>query len=153
MASSGQIVGQIDGIDELRSKLNGRRADLPISRFLDRAAFHLQGGARKKVPVDTGRLKNSIGIESPVIRLRRVGTKVSYGPPVEFGTGPHMPPAGALDGWARRKGLDPNAVAERISIRGTKKHPYMQPAADETAIEIRTVLVPLLASELESAYQ
>ena len=75
------------------------------------------------MPVDTGRLKNSIGIRiMPVIRLRRVGTKVSYAAG-RVRTG-HMPPAGALDGWSATKGEHPNAVAERISIRGHEEAPY-----------------------------
>jgi len=153
MATSGQITVRIEGLEELRDKLQSSRADVPVQRFLDRAANHLQGGARKKAPIDTGRLRNSIGIESPNASTRRVGPSVEYGPSIEFGTRPHMPPVSELVGWSRKRGLDPYAVAERISIAGTKAQPFLQPAADETEVLIRTTLVSVLAAEIESAFQ
>jgi hypothetical protein len=153
MATSGQITVRIEGLEELRDKLQSSRADVPVQRFLDRAASHLQGGARKKAPIDTGRLRNSIGIESPNASTRRIGPSVEYGPSIEFGTRPHMPPVSELVGWSRKRGLDPYAVAEGISIAGTKAQPFLQPAADETEVLIRTTLVSVLAAEIESAFQ
>ena len=67
---SGQITVKIHGLNELGNKLHGSRADAPVSRFLDRAAIHLQGKAREHAAVDTGRLRNSIGTEAPSTRKR-----------------------------------------------------------------------------------
>lgn len=151
--AQGGISVRIDGLDDLQRKLVGSRADAPVKRFLDRGAFMIQGSARKKAPVGvSGRLRNSIGVESPSMRSRRIGPNVDYAEPVEKGSKPHLPPAGALDAWARRKKMDPERLRWSIAKKGTKAHPFMQPAADEA----ETGLVPLvsaLAAELESAYQ
>lgn len=154
MATSGQITLRIEGLEELRDKLQSSRADVPVQRFLDRAASHLQGGARKKAPIDTGRLRNSIGIESPNASTRRVGPSVEYGAAVEFGSKPHYAPLNPLWGWAKRHGgIDPFALRESIASWGTEAQPYMQPAADETETYISTRLVSVLAAEIESAFQ
>lgn len=152
MATSGGITVRIEGLDALQRKLVGSRADAPVKRFLDRGALVIQSGARKKAPVDTGRLRNSIGVEVPSMRERRIGPNVDYGEWVETGTRPHWPPPGALATWARRHGMSEYAVRRKIGLYGTKAQPFMQPAADEAEAPI-TALVSVLAAELESAYQ
>lgn len=152
MASSGQITVRIAGLEELQGKLQSSRADKPVARFLDRASIYLQREARRVAPIDSGRLRNSIGIESPNTRMRRIGPNVEYGEDVEFGTRPHMPPPGELADWSRKRGLSEYAVSMKISIYGTKAQPYMQPAADATEMYIPT-LIPVLAAEIESAFQ
>lgn len=150
--AQGDITIRIEGLDALQRKLVGSRADAPVARFLDRSALIVQRGARKHAHVGvSGRLRNSIGVESPTLRSRRIGPNVDYAEPVEFGSRPHLPPPGAVDAWAKRKGLDPEQLRWSIARKGTKAHPFMQPAADEA----ETALVPLvsvLAAEIESAF-
>lgn len=152
MATSGGITIRIHGLNELRGKLNGRRADAPVSRFLDRGAIFIQSRARENAPVDRGQLRNRIGVEKPTTRSRRIGPNLPYGEFVETGTRPHFPPPAALDGWAKRHGF-PNGfvVARMIARKGTRAQPYMGPAAEAAEGHIRT-LVPILAAEIESAY-
>lgn len=152
MATQGGITVRIEGLDDLRKKLNGSRADVPVGRFLDRGALIIQGKGREKAPVDSGRLRNSIGVESPTLRSRRIGPSVDYGEWVETGTRPHWPPPGALANWAARHGMDEYAIRRKIGLYGTKAQPYMQPAADESESAI-AALVPVLAAEIESAFQ
>lgn len=90
--------------------------------------------ARELVPVDTGALRRSIrdvtrATDKSVTGI--VGTTMPYGAGVEFGTKPHWPPPGALDKWARKRGLNPYLVARAIAKKGTKPHPYMIPAFRE----------------------
>lgn len=153
MATQGSITVSIEGLEDLRGKLHGERADKPVNRFLDRGAAIIQRGGRKKAPKDTGRLRNSIGIESSGHRERSVGPSVDYGEHVEFGTRPHYPPLDALWGWAKRHGgIDPFALQQSIGMWGTEAQPYMGPAAEEAEPAI-AALVPILASEIESAFQ
>lgn len=140
------------GDDDLKRKLVSSRADKPVGRFLGRAAFTVQGAARKKAPVDTGRLRNSIGTESPTNRMRRVGPNVDYGAHVEYGTRPHWPPPGVMAKWAKKHGMTEKAARFAISRSGTRKQPYMQPAVDESEAKI-AALVSVLSAEIESAYQ
>jgi HK97 gp10 family phage protein len=148
----GSITVRIDGIDDLQRKLAGGQVEAPIQRFLDRGAITIQGKAREKAPVDTGRLRNSIGVESPNDRMRRVGPNVHYGEYVEMGTRPHWAPQGALAGWAGRHGMTDYQARRAIAMRGTRAQPYMQPAADNARGGIAQ-LVSVLAAEIESAFQ
>lgn len=151
-----QIHIRIEGLDEAVAKLTPQRADGPIGRFLDRGANYIQSRARENAPVDTGRLRNSIGVESPTKRSREIGANTDYAEYVETGTRPHFPPPSALHGWALRNGFSgPRAgflAARAISRSGTKAQPYMRPAAESGESFIKT-LVPTLAAELESAYR
>lgn len=147
-----QITVRIEGLDTLLAKLTPQRADGPINRFLDRGAIYIQSRAREKAPVDTGRLRGSIGIESPGNRQRIIGANTEYAEYVETGTRPHFPPPSALAGWvSRHGGGDPYALALHISKVGTQAHPYMRPAAEAGESFIKS-LVPTLAAELENAY-
>ena len=83
--AGGEIRVTLIGDADLKRKLVGSRADKPVARFLDRSAITIQGLGRKKAPVDTGRLRNSIGTESPSTRSRTIGPSVDYGEPVERG--------------------------------------------------------------------
>lgn len=150
--ANGSITVNIEGLDDLRDKLKSERADGPVEKFLDRGAFYIQGEARKNAPKDTGRLGNSIGTDKPNPSARSIGPSVKYGEDVEFGTDPHNVSIGEISGWAKRKGLNPYAVQEAISLRGTKAQPFMQPAATASEGKIAS-LVPVLASEIESAFQ
>lgn len=150
--AQGSITVEIEGLDKLRKKLQGERADKPVGRFLDRSAALVQGGARKNAPVDQGRLRNSIGTEVSGPRERKIGPSAEHGEWVEMGTRPHWPPPGALAGWAKRHGMDEFAVRQKIGLYGTKKQPFLGPAAEEAEPAI-AALVPLLASEIESAFQ
>jgi HK97 gp10 family phage protein len=146
VAQAGQITIRIEGIDHLRGKLNDSRADAPIKRFLDRGAIYIQGQARMKAPVDTGVLRNSIGVEDAGKRTREIGTNKTYGPYVEFGTRPHFVPKQYIGGWARRHGLGDTGL-----LVSGKAQPFMKPAAD-TGEPFVKGLVPLLAAELEASY-
>lgn len=151
MATGSGIVVTIHGLDALRAKLHGERADAPVNRFLDRGAIYMQTRARAKAPVDTGRLRNSIAVSTPAMRVRHIGPNVHYGPYPEFGTRPHMPPKGALAGWASRHGTTDASMRNAIARKGTKAQPYMRPAAEETTAFVQR-LVPILAGEIEAAY-
>jgi HK97 gp10 family phage protein len=151
MATSGGITVKIHGLEPLKRKLHSARADAPVQRFLDRGSIFTQSRARENAPVDRGRLRNSIGIEKPTVRSRRIGPNVNYAEWVETGTRPHWPPPGALAGWARRHGVSEYAVRRKIGLYGTKAQPYMRPAAEAAEPFMRS-LVPILAAEIEVAY-
>lgn len=143
----------IQGLDQLRHKLNGAHADAPISRYLDRGAFFLQGKARAKAAVDRGQMRNSVGTEKVSTRERRVGPSAKQGPFQEFGTRPHFPPVAPIEAWAWRHGM-PGAgysIARKIARRGTKARPFLQPAADETSV-FMSKTIPVLAGEIEAAF-
>lgn len=151
---AGQIHIRIEGLPEALAKLTPQQANGPINRFLDRGAIYIQSQARGNAPVDTGRLRNSIGVEEPSDRQRIIGANTDYAEYVETGTRPHFPPPAALEGWAARHGFGPGGgfmVARAISRSGTKAQPYMRPAAEAGETFVKS-LIPTLAAEIEAAY-
>ena len=81
-----------------------------------------------EMPVDTGRLRNSItGEVAPgaMPGWARIGTNLEYAVYVHEGTRAHWPPAGALGGWAGRHGANPYQVAAGIGRHGTRSRRFM----------------------------
>lgn len=80
---------RIDGMAALRRTLvevttEGRAI---AAREVMRSTLNIQAGAKKRAPVDTGRLRNSIATEIERDGLTGVvGTNVEYAPFVEWGT-------------------------------------------------------------------
>jgi len=104
----------------------------------------LTNEAKRKAPVNTGRLRASITpaveVENQTIR-GIVGSNVSYAPYMELGTGifaggsRYFPPPDALETWARRHGMPPGSgfiVARAIFRRGgLKPRRFLQGAFEE----------------------
>jgi len=72
----------------------GKASDKAITAFLKSAVRKIHNATAKSAPVDTGRLRSSLGpgnvdslteVQAP--KFGRVGTKVEYAGPLEFGTG------------------------------------------------------------------
>lgn len=80
---------RIEGLSKLRAALlrvTGE-AERTAQREVKRSALNVQSGARERVPVDTGRLRNSIAHEIDADGLNAtIGTNVRYSVFVEFGT-------------------------------------------------------------------
>ena len=68
--------------------------------------------AKQKVPVNTGRLRNSINLvpNNKGALVYTLSDGVNYGIHVEFGTSPHSPPIDELKDWSRRVLGDENAA-------------------------------------------
>ncbi len=117
----------------------------PIRTFLETSAFAIEGRAKEKAPVDTGRLRASI---TSIIRPLQavVVARVLYARFVEFGRRPgSWPPLSAMQPWARRHGFPPGRVgaflvARAIFRRGIKPQPFMGPAVRESRREIERAL-------------
>lgn len=79
---------------------------------------------------DLGFLANSIIVDLSIDKMiAEVGPTAAHGIYVEFGTKPHFPPLDALEGWARRHGIDSAwPIAKAISERGLPAKPYLFPA-------------------------
>lgn len=142
------LIIRVEGLDEALRKLDPKMVDRPCRNFLERASILVQNEARRLAPVDTGRLRGSIGRDVGA-RQAEIGTNVDYAPYVEKGTRPHFPPVAAVAGWATKRGLEPYAVARGISRRGTKAQPFLEPGLKNSEGGIRALL-PVLAAEIEA---
>ena len=129
---------RVQNLDRLLAKLGrlseGQKDAARVE--VKRSALNVQNGARRRVAVDEGRLKNSITHETaPDGLAARIGTNVTYAPPVEFGRrAGTMPPPGSLLGWLKRHGLPPEAeyaIRLKIARQGQAARPFLFPAFEQ----------------------
>ncbi len=131
----------VRGLASLQRKLDALvPAHLDVARIeLKRSLLNIQSGARRRVKVDRGDLRNRIAHETaPDGLVGRAGTNAEHGPVVEFGrrAGAKMPPVAEIRDWAKRKGIkdyDRAAflIARAIKKRGIPAAPYLFPAFEE----------------------
>lgn len=108
-----------------------------LSSAMEKACIGVEGAAKRRAPVKTSNLRNSIthmlqSEESNIIGF--VYTSVPYAPYVEIGTGIYSSMGnGRQTPWIY---VDP-ATGEKVFTHGSHPQPYMKPALDEnkTAIE------------------
>lgn len=102
-----------------------------IKDVVNETSINVQNGAKRRCPVDKGRLRSSIAIEpvsGPGYAVR-VGTKVKYAPYVEFGTGifsEHPTIQGRQTPW-----VYPKRGGGFVYTKGQKAQPFLHPAAEE----------------------
>ena len=146
---------KVKGAKELQRKMEQIARDLhggPMVSAVKQATLLVQGDARRNLVgyqdpstggVDTGHLRASIvpEIRTPGDTVQGVvGTRLKYGPFVEFDCRPHMPPLKNLDTWARRHGTTAYIVALAISRRGTKGKKYLTRALEDNQSKIKSLL-------------
>lgn len=123
---------------ELQNNLASLRKIVPqfVQDAVNLHALNIQSQAKRNITdapaVDTGQLRASIKVETYSSGFAaRVGTDLTYGKWVEFGSGPHFPPLAPIREWVRRHGLPPEAaypIALAISRRGTPAKAWLFPA-------------------------
>ncbi|NUS25582.1 MAG: HK97 gp10 family phage protein [Streptomyces sp.] len=114
-------------------RVMGRMSD-DVARAVDRTRIDVQNEARRRAPVDTGRLRSSI-----VSRAEgggrslgyMVGSNVNYAAAVEYGTAPHVikPKYKQALYWPGAS----HPVAQ-VNHPGTAAQPYLRPAIELTPI-------------------
>ncbi|MFD1832407.1 HK97-gp10 family putative phage morphogenesis protein [Streptomyces desertarenae] len=103
-----------------------------VRRAVERTAVDVQNEARRRAPVDTGRLRSSI-VHRMENRGRSVsysvGTNVNYAAAVEFGTAPHV-----IVPKNRKALYWPGAAhpVAKVNHPGTAARPFLRPAIELT---------------------
>ncbi|MFF7534876.1 HK97 gp10 family phage protein [Streptomyces bobili] len=111
----------------------GRMSD-DVARAVDRTRIDVQNEARRRAPVDTGRLRSSI-----VSRAEGggrsvgyvIGSNVNYSAAVEYGTAPHV-----IKPKYKRALYWPGAAhpVAQVNHPGTRPQPFLRPAIEMTEI-------------------
>ena len=126
------IFFDVSGVDVLMGKLNkmSERIQNDVLDEFNASALNIQTNAKKYAPVNIGTLRNSIQLKEDLTKgklVYTIGSKLSYAPYIEFGTGGKVTiPAGyeqfasqfkggkggtfaqllkALMEWVKRKGI------------------------------------------------
>lgn len=106
-----------------------------VKDTINEAALNVQKGAKKRAPVDTGRLRSSITMQPYNDGLTmQVGTKVHYAPYVEWGTGKfaeHPDYSGQPTPWVYPESKRGRKTGEMVFTHGSKPHPFLFPAWEE----------------------
>jgi len=118
-----------------------------IPKGLQAGAEIIQKKAQELAPVYTGGLQQSIGITIQPLQAI-IEPAVSYAKYAEGGRGPGGVNVGAIMDWAESKGLPPWAVIMSIKKHGTRPHPFMAPALDQSG---DTAASELLKAIIEDA--
>lgn len=105
-----------------------------VRRAVDRTRMDVQNEARRRAPVDTGRLRSSIvsRAEGGGRQLGYVvGSNVSYAAAVEYGTSPHV-----IKPKYKKALFWPGAShpVAQVNHPGTKAKPFLRPAIEMTPI-------------------
>ena len=115
------------GVDEI--KIINRAPEVKeaferqIEMALTECGLDAEGYAKLKCPVDTGRLRSSIGYKV-VDKECYIGTDVEYAPYVELGTGSYYSGGSAM--------------------KGQRAQPYLKPAVSEHSDEYRQIILDYL---------
>lgn len=134
-----------DAADEARLRRNLKRESArtgmtrhvmadPVDAFIYDFGHSVLNHASRRAPVDTGRMQRSLrfnwGPGGGTVRARTPGAWVDQG------TKPHWPPVAALQGWAKRHGMNPFLVARAISRHGTPKTEWFTAAIEDARREL-----------------
>jgi HK97 gp10 family phage protein len=105
-----------------------------VKRAVERTRIDVQNEARRRAPVDTGRLRSSIvsraeGSGRTVGYV--VGTNVNYAAAVEYGTAPHV-----IKPKYKQALYWPGAAhpVAQVNHPGTRAQPFLRPAIELTPI-------------------
>lgn len=135
------------------------RARAAIAGAVTEIALDAETAAKGYAPSLTGAMRSAIAtVPASMETLTAVvSAPIPYSRFVESGTGPqhvpdarspYTPPFAPIESWARARGLSPGAVWQSIRAKGTRPHPFMEPAARgiaaTAAARIRAALAAVL---------
>jgi HK97 gp10 family phage protein len=139
---------KVNGMDKLFNDLNklSEKIKLEIALEMNASALNIQSNAKKNAPINFGLLRNSIQLVEEIDGTKliyTVGSKLSYAPYVEFGTGGKVTiPSGyenfaeqfkgksggtfqemlkALIEWVKKKGITGTYSTKTQKRTGSKK--------------------------------
>ena len=112
------------GIKKYRKELKKE-----FKKAITDTVLYIEAEAKKRCPVDTGRLRASITPEVKSAIEGQVGTNTEYALDVEYGTKPHKirPIKAKILAWKDRQ-TGKYIYAKEINHPGTKAQPFLEPA-------------------------
>lgn len=130
------------GVAEKYPSVSEKYINLAINRSLLRvwaaekqeAPFGVSGILRDNWKVEMGRFTG------------RLYSLAKYALDVEQGTKPHFVPVDEIAPWAKKKGLNPWAVAKSIAKKGTKANPFFARAVTNATDGVNTEMQAAMKS-------
>lgn len=136
-------MAQIENLDKLLKKLE-KLENVDLDKILNKACVLVENDAKKKCPVNTGELRNSITHEVNGTEAI-VGTNTSYAPYIEFGTGIFSSEGnGRQTPWSFQ-----DVQGHWHTTIGQHPQPFLNPALDEN----RSKIIALFNEEIQKGVQ
>lgn len=138
-------MSNIKGLEELQKKLDALSSEATYAKALGQAALIVEVDAVRRVPVDTGLLRQSLHTQVDKSKLiATVGTPLSYAPYVEFGTGIHSSTGmGRSTPWSYQ---DEKGVWH--TTLGQRPQPYLGPALIQNRDKIQKQFEKAISKEI-----
>lgn len=133
------------GLKSLQKKLDAMSSPKIYEKALGQSGLIVEAAAIKKVPVDTGMLRSSIGTQVDISKLEaRIGTVLEYAPYVEFGTGIFAAGGnGRKTSWSYQ-----NSKGQWITTKGQRAQPFLSPSLRENKEKIIEKFAQVLNKEV-----
>lgn len=109
-------------------RTTAKQSEVTTQQVLVESANFLLTEMEIRVPVDTGELRESLGVRVEPKRVL-VGPSAKHAPYVEFGTSPHVIKPRNKKALAFKSG-GRTIVVKQVNHPGTKAQPFVRPAYD-----------------------
>jgi HK97 gp10 family phage protein len=130
---------------------SARSSDVTTQEVLVNSANFIKSEMESLVPVDTGKLRQSIAVRVMTDRVV-IGPDTHYALYVEFGTGPHV--ILAKPGKVLAFKMNGQSVfVKKVNHPGTKAQPYVRPAFESWADTLGELVADANIKRLEKAYR
>tara|TARA_B100000287_G_scaffold430919_1_gene487125 strand:- start:237 stop:764 length:528 start_codon:yes stop_codon:yes gene_type:complete len=151
---------KIIGANQLKKRLDSANLlKTPLRTYFNSTGAVVTKEAKKHVPTDTGKLKDSI-VYNPLAQRGRLPAGITIKAEAKYATyvhgkmsgkfrqsepwnrtKPHYPPVQALVGWSKRHGMNPYAVAASIARKGTPIVPFLKIGYNKTRLKRKALLL------------
>ena len=145
---------KITGLSATKEMLKSQREDIQeiIRAAMAEGALAIEGEAKRRCPVDTGRLRGSITtaatIEDDEKVVARVGTNVEYAAAVEYGTGVFAENGNGRETPWVWKG-DGKKHGGWHTTSGYAAKPFLRPAYEARKLDAMKIIAEHLRQKLE----
>lgn len=126
---------------------SAQNSETTTQSVLVQSANYIKSDMESRVPVRTGRLKQSIAIKVETDRVI-IGPNTEYAAYVEFGTKPHVIEAKKGKALAFM-GPNGRVFVKKVNHPGTRPHPYVRPAFEDWVDTLGALAAQANVQELE----
>lgn len=146
----------ISWLKDVINKINPQTLSKIKLARLSKWVIVIQNNITIEAPVNTGLLRNIAKSYATTIGndKAKIESKQIYASAVEMWSRPHMPPVGSasdpfsLASWARKKNLNPRAVAMGIKKKGTRANPFMKRASENSWEKLEKLFISELQKNI-----
>lgn len=132
-------------------KESSRNSEVTTERVLVDTAHYIKAEMEARVPVRTGRLRQSIHIWVTGGQVK-IGPDTEYAAFVEFGTKPHVIEAKNKKALAFSMGGN-KVIVKRVNHPGTRAQPYVRPAFEAWVDSLGSLVAEAHIKRIEEAYR